>query len=67
MVIESVIPEMPVLAIEAVKRAGMGENREVLIAVFRTIYIGILGITTSTAGRADPITYAIGGQRIVVP
>jgi hypothetical protein len=58
---------MPILAIEAVKRAGIGKHCEVLIAVFRTFYIGIFWISTSAAGRADPITYAISGQRIVVP
>jgi hypothetical protein len=45
----------------------MRENREVLIAVFQTFRIGIFRITTSAAGRADPTTYAIGRQRIVVP
>jgi hypothetical protein len=58
---------MPVLAIEAVKRAGMGKNREVLITVFRTFHIGIFRITASGSARADPITNAIGGQRIVIP
>jgi hypothetical protein len=67
LVIERVIPEMPVLAIEAMKCASMGKHCEVLIAVFRTFYIGIFGITTSASARADPIAYAIGGQRIVVP
>jgi hypothetical protein len=34
--LKGVVPEMPVLAIEAVKCASMGKNREVAVAVFCT-------------------------------
>ncbi len=45
----------------------MGKNRKVLIAVFRTRRIGIFRISALAAGRADPTTDTIGGQRIEVP
>jgi len=66
-VVEGVAAEMPVLAIEAVKRAGKGKNREVIVAVFRTFPVGIRRVTTSASARANPVSHAVGGQRIVIP
>ena len=65
--IPCVVTEMPILAIEAMKGAGMGKNSEVLVPIFRTIVVCEDRITASGSSRADPVTYTIGGQGVVVP
>ena len=66
-IVESVASEMPVLAIKAMKRAGMGKNREVIVAVFSMFSVGIHWVATFASAWTDPVAYAVGGQRIVVP
>jgi hypothetical protein len=66
-IVEGVLSEMPILAIKAMKCAGMGKNREVIVAVFSLFAVGIHWISTLATARTDPVPYAVGGQRIVVP
>jgi len=58
---------VPVLAKQAIKRAGLIEDSQVLVAMFSSLGIGKLRVASSSAARTDPIGYAVGGQGIVVP
>jgi hypothetical protein len=60
-------PKMPVLAVKAVKRAGVTENRQILKSGLRAVTIGVLGITAAGAARTNPISHTIGGQGIQIP
>ena len=66
-IIPCLMSEMPILAVKAVKRTGMGKNSEVLISGFRAVLVSEERITTSGSSGADPISHTIGGQGIVVP
>jgi hypothetical protein len=61
------ISEMPILAVEAMKGAGMGKDSEVLVSGFRAILVCEERITASRSSGADPIPHTIGGQGVVVP
>ena len=58
---------MPVLTEQAIKGASLIEDGQVLIAIFSSSRIGKLGVTSPGATGTDPISYAVGGQGIIVP
>jgi hypothetical protein len=58
---------VPVLAEQAIKRASLIEDSQVLIAVFSSSRIGEPRITSPGSTRTDPVSYAVGGQGIVIP
>jgi len=55
------------LAKETIERAGLIEDGQVLIAIFRSIPIGEIGVTDPSPAGADPIGDAVGGQWVVIP
>jgi hypothetical protein len=57
---------MVILAIKTVKGARMIEHSQILVSVFRTFQIGMVGIPTVGACRADKRSYAIGREWIIV-
>ena len=65
--VEGQVVEMPVLAIKAVERTGMGKYRQVLITVLGTFSIGICRIPASGSARAHPVADAVCRQWIEVP
>jgi len=58
---------MPVLAEQAIKGAGLIEDGQVLIAILSFPGIGKLGVTSPGSAGTDPISYAVGGQGIIIP
>jgi hypothetical protein len=58
--------EVVILAIEAVERAGLVEDGQVGIPVFRTFFVGISGRPASRASWTHKAGHAIGGQGIVI-
>jgi len=58
---------MPVLAEQAIKGAGLIKDSQVLIAIFSSLRIGKLRVTSPGSTGTDPISYAVGGQGIVIP
>ncbi|GAI89703.1 unnamed protein product [marine sediment metagenome] len=45
----------------------MIENSQVFVTIFRTSAIGKIRIASSCAPRANPISYAVSGQRVIIP
>jgi len=58
---------MPVLAKEAVKRAGMEKYCKVFITPFRSLTVSIFRITGACTSRAHPVSDAVCGKGIVIP
>jgi len=58
--------EMVILAVKTVKRTRMVEDRQIFVSVFRTFQIGITGIPTARARRANKISHTIGWNGIMV-
>jgi len=58
---------VPVLTEQAIKGAGLIKDSQVLIAIFSSWRIGKLRVTSPGSTGADPISYAVGGQCIVIP
>jgi hypothetical protein len=67
LVVEGVVPELPVLAVEAMHCASMWKNREIVVAVFSMFLIGVYRVAASGSARANPVANTVCGQRIVVP
>jgi len=63
----SLLPEVPILAEEAVEGAGMEEDSKILKPSLRTRTMGVLRISHARSSRTYPVGYAISGERIVVP
>jgi hypothetical protein len=57
----------PVLAEETVEGAPVIEDGKVFKSIFRTISIGILGISSTGSARTNPICYTIGWETIIIP
>jgi hypothetical protein len=57
----------PVLAEKAVEGASVIEDSKVFKSIFRTITMGIMGISSTHPARTDPICYAIGWETIIIP
>jgi hypothetical protein len=57
----------PVLAEKAVEGASVVEDRKVFKPVFRTIGMGITGISSTCSTRTDPIRTTIGWEAIIIP
>jgi hypothetical protein len=57
----------PVLAEKTVEGASVIEHGKVFKPIFRTISIGILGISGTRSTRTDPIRYTIGWEPIIIP
>jgi len=60
-------PVVPILAEEAIEGTGLVENSQVFVAIFRSLSISKIGITCPHSPGADPIGYAVGGQRVIIP
>ncbi len=60
-------PVVPVLAVEAVERAGLVEHGQVLVAVLRAGPVREPGMAMARTARADEVGHAVRGERIVVP
>ncbi|GAH99757.1 unnamed protein product [marine sediment metagenome] len=45
----------------------MIENSQVFVTIFRTSAIGKIRIASSCAPRANPISHAVSGQRVIIP
>jgi hypothetical protein len=58
---------VPILAEEAIEGTGLVENSQVLVAIFRSLSISKIGVTCPYPPGADPIGYAVGGQRVIIP
>jgi len=58
---------VPVLAEQAIEGAGLIEDSQVFIAIFRPIPIGEIGVTDPAPAGANPISDAIGGQGVMIP
>ena len=58
---------VPVLTEEAIEGAGLIEDGQVLISIFRPLPVGESGIAGPRSPGADPVGNAIGGQGVVVP
>ncbi len=58
---------MPVLTEQALEGAGLIEDSQVPVAIFRSLRIGKPGVTGPGATRTNPIGYTVGGQGIIVP
>ena len=58
---------VPVLTEQAIKGASLIEDSQVLIAIFSFSRIGKLRVTNPGSARTNPISYAVGGQGIIVP
>ena len=58
--------EGPVLAIETVEVAGLEENGQVVEPHFRTVIVGEAGISGTRTSRANPVSNAVRGERIMV-
>jgi hypothetical protein len=58
---------MPILAKEAVETAGLIENSEVFVAVFRAGFVGIARETRARTPRTDEIRHTVRGKAVVVP
>ncbi|GAF95795.1 unnamed protein product, partial [marine sediment metagenome] len=59
--------EAPILAEKAIQRAGLIEDSQVIVALFRPLGVGEIRIAGGAGGRADPVGHAVGRQRIVIP
>jgi hypothetical protein len=57
----------PVLAEKTVERASVVEHSKIFKPVFRTVGMGILGISGTGSTRTDPIRYTIGWEPIIIP
>jgi hypothetical protein len=57
----------PILAEKTVKGTSMVEDGEVFKPIFRTVDMGIFGISSTRSTRADPIRYTIGWKAIIIP
>jgi hypothetical protein len=57
----------PVLAEKTVEGASVVEHGKVFKSIFRTVGVGILGISSTRSTRTDPIGYAIGWEPIIIP
>jgi len=58
--------EVVVLTIEAVKRAGLIEDGQVGVSVFRAFFAGISGIPASRASWTHKVCHAVGRERVVI-
>lgn len=58
---------LPVLAEQAIERAGLIKYGQILKTIFRPIPIGEIRVAGPGPAGADPIGNAIGGQGIVIP
>jgi len=58
---------VPVLAEQAIKGAGLIKDSQVLISTLSSSGIGKLRVTSPGSTGTDPISYAVGGQSIIVP
>jgi len=58
---------VPVLAEQAIERAGLVEHSQVLIAKLRPLAVTELGIASPTAPGTDPVSNTVGGQGVVIP
>jgi hypothetical protein len=58
---------MPILAKEAIETAGLIENGEVFVAVFRAGFAGIARKTRARPPRTDEIRHTVRGKAVVVP
>ena len=58
---------MPVLAKQAVERAALKKNRQILKTGFSPATIGELRITGTGSAGADPVGNTIDLQRIMIP
>ena len=63
---ESGFFEMVVLAIKAVEGACVIEHCQVLVSVFRTVCVGVTGISAARARGADKSSHTVGWKRVVV-
>ncbi|MBA7698066.1 hypothetical protein ES703_106740 [subsurface metagenome] len=52
---------MPVLAEKAIEGAGLVENSQVFVAIFRSLGVGEAGIASPGATRTDPIGNTVSG------
>jgi hypothetical protein len=57
---------MEILAIQAIEGAGLVKHSEILVAVFRTVLNGMVGIPGSCSAWTDKGPYTIGRQRIII-
>ena len=64
---QTVLLEVPVLAEQAVERAGFVEHGQVRVSVLGPLCVGEIRISGRARGRADPIGHAVGRQGVVVP
>ncbi len=60
-------PMGPVLAEKTVEGASVVEHGKVFKSIFRTVGMGILGISNTSSPRTDPIGYTIGWKPIIIP
>jgi hypothetical protein len=58
---------VPILAKEAIKRAGVVKNSQVFVAVFGSLSISKMGVAGPGPPGADPIGDAVSGQGIIIP
>jgi len=58
---------LPVLTEETIKGASLIEDSQVFAAILSPLRIGKPGIAGASSARADPISYTVGRQRIIVP
>jgi hypothetical protein len=58
---------MPVLAKQAIERAGFVEDGKVLVAIFRSGSVSILRITSPCPGGTNEVGDTVGRQRVVIP
>jgi hypothetical protein len=57
---------MPVLTEQAVKSAGMNKNGQVCESLFRSGIIGIFRISFTRPAGTNPVSHAVGRERIVI-
>lgn len=58
--------KMVVLAVQTIKPAGMIEDSQILITVFRTVDSRISGVPAARTSRTNKIPHTVGGKGIVI-
>lgn len=58
--------KMVVLTVQTIKPAGMIEDSQILITVFRAVDSRISGISAARTSRTDKIPHTVGGKGIVI-
>ncbi len=61
------VAEVPVLAEQAIKGAGLIKDSKIFIAIFSFLAIGKIRISNPCSCRTNPTSYTVSRQRIIIP